>query len=345
MDLTFHIIFVPRTFRYLRLAVLSLLKYSKYRYRLVSNGLDRRELLQLRQFCQFSDRLECFPYPTRSVLPHGIVLSLLQQREPSGHFCFMDPDIFASSTFDQELESHLHDCDVFSSCDLVRVDSGEILVGYEGRCRQTPTGLPLALTYFAVYRNDLLRRVIMETGVGFEAYNSPEHYTDRIKVCLANMGLSDLVGCDTGKLLNVLSHAYDMTYKYRRLSGLTHIGGITAGFTKAGWLKERLARFLRRPYVLRDEDIEPSKRVYGRIVSAIQGHGGGAGVSNVLNRRRVRLRRRRVATFFAFFLQSLIDGTPEPVLALRDSALSERIGNLCAVIRSIHAENRPALAA
>ena len=38
MDLLFNVIFVPGTVRYLRLAALSLVELSDYRYRLVANG-------------------------------------------------------------------------------------------------------------------------------------------------------------------------------------------------------------------------------------------------------------------------------------------------------------------
>ena len=91
MDLTFHIVFCPGTVRYLRLAVLSLLRHSDYRYRLVGNGLGRAELMELRAFCQTSPRLEYLPVPTTALLPHGIVLSLLQARRSARPVPCADP--------------------------------------------------------------------------------------------------------------------------------------------------------------------------------------------------------------------------------------------------------------
>ena len=337
MNLTFHIIFCPGTVRYLRLAVLSLLRYSDYQFRLVANGLDLSELSELGRFCRTSSRLELIPFPTKAMLPHGVLLSLLQQREQGERFCFMDPDIFASARFQEDLEQHLVDTDVYSSCDLMRFDHSESLVGVGGRCRQTPEGLPLAATYFAVYRQESLRRVIAETGVGFEAYASRDYLSDHVLLQLKRLGASPTEAFDTGKLLNVLSHQHQLRFCHVELGSLTHIGGITNGFKKAGWLKERVCKTFHRPYVLRDEDLEPTVALRGKAQIAASRFGliRASVLQTQFERQRVRLRRRRIAKFFAFFMESLVDGTATPRLELRDQQLTEKITGLCGVIRRI----------
>lgn len=341
MNLTFHIIFCPGTVRYLRLAVLSLLRYSDYQYRLVANGLGLSELNELRQFCRTSSRLEFFPFPTKTMLPHGVLLSLLQQRELGERFCFMDPDIFASDRFQEDLEQHLDDADVFSSCDLLRFDHSESLVGVGGRCRQTPEGQPLATTYFAVYRQEPLRRVIAESGVGFEAYTSRDCLSDRVLMQLKQLGVSPSEAFDTGKLLNVLSHHHQLRFRHVELESLTHIGGITNGFKKAGWLKERVCKTFHRPYVLRDEDLDPSLAIRGKVQVAASRLGflRMPTLQAQFDRQRVRLRRRRIAKYFAFFMESLVDGTPAPQLELSDQQLTQKITGLCGVIRKIYEES------
>jgi hypothetical protein len=322
MDLTFHIIFCPGTLRYLRLAVLSLLRHSDYRYRLVSNGLGREELAELRAFCQTSPRLEYLPFPTREILPHGVLLSHLQRRETGSHFCFMDSDVFASVPFQAALEKHLADCDVFSSCTFMRWTPAENQVGYSGVCLETPTGLPLATSFFAIYRQEILRRIISETGVGFEDYPWPEHHEDRMRGRLAELGI-DVYGVryfDTGKLLNILSHSYGVRFRHVELSGLTHIGGLTMGFGNYDW-KEWLARKLRRPYVLNDKTLEPASR-NGDAQAELRG--------------RIRARKRGISKFFVFFLRSLVDRDPAPRLQISDANLRESMLKLCETIKQVH---------
>ncbi|MEK6239016.1 MAG: hypothetical protein N2C14_30240, partial [Planctomycetales bacterium] len=325
MNLTFHIIFLPGMVRYLRLAVLSLLKHSPYRYRLVSNGLQGLELEQLREFCEISDRLELCAFPTQAILAHGVLLSVLQSREREPFFCFMDPDVFAADSFDAVLEDHLRDCDVFSSCTVLRTAPGERPQGYWGNCLEAPNGLPLATTFFAVYRNDWLREIIEKTQVGFEVCNR-ENFSPDVHRRLEALGLPDVQQCDTGKLLNLLSHGYGARIKYRPLDALTHVGGVSSAFVRSSGWKERVSRNFHRPYVLRDADFEIPwwSRVKRRMIAA-----NVAEADQRIHRRAGHLKRMRIAAFFAFFLRSLVDGAPEPSLCLREQPLADQIDALC----------------
>ena len=336
MDLTFHIIFVPGTQRYLRLAVLSLLKHSPYRYRLVANGLDDEELRSLGAFCETSERLEFCPFPTGSVLPHGHLLSLLQGRESASHFCFLDSDIFAAASFADELEEHLTDCDIFSSCDLMWMDSNRIATGGSGSCRQTTNGIPLATSFFAVYRNKPLRQLIQDHRVGFEVYDRPEHFSRPLQYRLRELGLSTTSGLDTGKLLSVLAHDDGLRQKYHSLESLIHIGSITRGLTRQGWGRERLTKMFRRPFVLRDDDLK-IPLLDRRRLRRSHSTSGDEGLQERV-RHANRWRRRRVSLFFALFLQSLMDGTPEPILGLEPSDLRQRIAAACDLIRTLRLE-------
>ena len=347
MDLTFNVIFVPGTVRYLRLPILSLLRYSSYRLRLVSNGLPRPELALLKQFAAVSERLELYAYPTTSILPHGTLLTLLATRERSEHFCFMDSDIFACAPFAHELEHALDRCDVFSSCDHLWLDEDQQWKGLTGRCTETPTGLALATTFFCVYRTEPLRRIMAETGVGFERHVFPEHYSDEIADRMRGMGLK-VARCDTGKLLNVLAHSYDVRFHYRHLEGLCHIGGISAFFLRSParrTLRERVRHFLKFPYILRDDDFElgPGKLPIG--AQSAETHPDGLDEAALHAHLRARLQRQRIAGYFAFLLRALFDGTPEPVLALTDPSLADRIRRMRSIIRELYGEYRPGLSA
>jgi len=79
MDLTFNVIFSAEEVRYLRLAVLSLLEFSPYRYRLVANGLGQEEHRLLKKFVASDQRLDLFVCPNERKLAHGKILDLLEQ--------------------------------------------------------------------------------------------------------------------------------------------------------------------------------------------------------------------------------------------------------------------------
>jgi hypothetical protein len=368
MDLTFHVIFCPDSVRCLRLAVLSFLRFSDYRYRLVANGLGRAELQELHELARSSSRLECLVLPTRTVLPHGIALSLLQARETGSHFCFVDSDVFASAPFGRALEEHLADCDVFSSCNFLSLPwaTEESRRGYGGTCLETPNGLSLATTIFAVYRQEPLRRVISATGVGFEDYLWREQHQDRVVDRLADLGIDagQVRYFDTGKLLNILSHGHGLRFRYADLPGLTHVGGLSIVFNPGvrytlrldsarmarlgcspgglvtlgyniGWFETWMSLLLRRPHVLRDSDFEHGG--LGSRIRAVLGRANTA-ADDRLRRERAQRRRYVIAKYFGLFLRSLVDGSPEPRLAIGDADLESQILGLCEVLRQIHGQ-------
>jgi hypothetical protein len=335
MELTFNIIFVPGTVRYLRLATSTLLDCSSYRYRLISNGLGLQEMSLLEEFCR-RGRLEYCAYPTKTTVSHGTLLSWLLQRERGDYFCFMDSDIFASAPFGNELEGHLAHCDIFSSCSHLGIDPTKQLTGLEGRCLRAPNGFPLATTFFCVSKSQALRDLIAETGVGFERYSYPQHFPGPVKERLRQVGLPADCEYDTGKLLSVLAHARGLRLKYEPLDGLSHIGGIGKYIMKSarrGLWKQRLGHIMQRPLVLRDKDLEPSTWRRFKLRSLAHTHDDADPLNTWKDARQAKLQRRYVALFFAAFLRFLFDGDPQPVLAISDQALALRINTLCNVIR------------
>jgi hypothetical protein len=263
------------------------------------------------------------------------MLSLLQQRETGAFFAFMDPDIFATHPFADPLERELAHCDVFSSCDPVRFDNANSQGTVVGHSRMGPGGLPLATTYFAVYRQEALRHVINETGTAFEAYPEPRFLSQHQQRQLARLGHPELARFDTGKLLNLLSHLHSLRFRHAELPELTHIGAITAALCRPGWLKERWARALHRPYILCDGDLDPAASRWRGWLHTVRERlrGRRLDLNRLLQQRRLRLERRRISAFFAFFLRSLVDGTPEPQLAITNPALRTRMESLCDAIR------------
>ena len=338
MDLKFNIIFVPGTVRYLTLAVLSLLKHSSYNYRLIANGLDDQEGLLLEDFCRKSDRLEYFYYPTKGVIDHGTMLNLLFQRENSPYFCIADSDIFAIGQFEEELEKFLQECDVLSSCMPLGMSPADVLPGFSGRCLQTPAGLPLAPTFFSIYRTEVFHKIILETGVGFEVYH-PEIYLPK---CINHLNLADNLQqtrrIDTGKLLNVIASQYGARFRHSEFSNLIHMGGISS--KKGSWrrkMQNAVRTPLRLPYALTDEYLQSEilRRSRGRKAKNQQ---DSPNVSSEEARIRARALRNPLAAYFTHFLRSLFDGTPKPRFELSDEPLRKTIEQMTKMICDLYNE-------
>ena len=331
MDLTFNIIFVPGTVRYLRLATASLLKHSPYRYRLVANGLDHGEQGLLRAFCDRSTRLEYFYYPTRGVLDHGTMLNLLFQREASPWFCIADSDIFATGPFHEELEASLPECDVFTSCLPISMDPEIVLPGFSGRSLQTPGGRPLAPTYFSVYRTELFRRIIGETRVGFEVYHPGRHLPDLPQLPDEALRPRRL---DTAKLLSLLAHQHGARFLHRELPSLIHIGGISRG--RDSW-KERMANRLgqsrRRAWVLDESRPRSAIRHRNRRRKLELASASPAEREEL----RSRALRNLLATWFGHYFVHRFDGGPRPRFELDDPRLTEILLRFDALVETLMA--------
>ncbi|MBW1852665.1 MAG: hypothetical protein JRJ15_14830 [Deltaproteobacteria bacterium] len=338
MDLKFNIIFVPGTVRYMRLAVLSLLKHSSYTYRLIANGLDSRECALLVEFCRKSDRLEYFYYPSKRVLEHGMMLNLLFQRESSPYFCMADSDIFAMGPFEEELERHLQECDVLSSCLTLDMDPSDVLSGFLGICLKTPGGLPLAPTFLSVYRTDLFRKIIAETKIGFEAYRPTVYLPESVKDIDLPDNLEEPSLIDTGKLLNILASQYGARFRHCEFPNFIHIGGISnLRVSKREKMKEILRGFLKRPYALTDEYLRSEMRRRSRGKS-LRGQQGTSNRGQADARLRVRALRNPLAMYFKCLFQSLFDGTPEPLFKLSDERLRQSVNRTSRLIRDIYNE-------
>lgn len=339
MDLTFHVVFVPGTVRYLRLPVATLLYHSPYRYRLVANALGPAELRLLRDFVAASDRLELFAYDASAPLAHGTMLNLLLPRESSPWFCFADSDIFAVEPFAPALEANLQDVDVFSSCCPSGWDACRVLPGFDGLCVRSPAGLPLAVTYFAAYRRRPLQQLVQDTGIGFETCRPPLYLPPFAARHPFPDDLRAVPFLDTGKLLNVVASRFNLRFSYRPLPALSHVGGLSSYVLRDSWrraLRRRLMTCLRRSYLLRDDDLAQAlaRRARGRAARRRAAFPADLEADYL----RARVLRQRTALFFAHWLRSIVDGSPPPRFQLQNEPLRHTIQRTCQALEALLAQ-------
>jgi len=331
-SITFNIVYTPGTVRYLKIALFSLMDRSDFRFRLVGNGLGQQEARELRALAATDSRLEVFFFSSPQMLPHGVVLSLLFRRFDDGaYFAFCDPDIFAVGPFQEHVLRALARGDVFSSCYHVGLKGEVVEGGFVGRCLYGPRRLPLATTFFAVYRRAAVERVWRAWGIGFERYLFAEYVPEHVKQALEHTGLF-LPPFDTGKLLNVLMNLEGLRLYYEDLAGLCHIGGICRALEpRRDWriqLRVEPLRLFARRCVITDRRLRRLQRLYEQA-------GGRPGRRSAEAARLLALRT-CIAEYFAAYLKHLVDGAPAPVMRLHQRKLQRRLELMCRVIRAAY---------
>ncbi len=247
-QLTFHIIYVPGTVRHLRLFLLSLVEHSvSCRFRLVSNGCSPTEVQMLQRLCRQDDRLELIEVARDRPLPHGRVLTLLQQGESSGTFAFMDSDIFATSEFLSPFLERADDLDAVFSCppiwstpeyEVMRPEFGCLAGAYQ----HLDDGTCVGSSYFAIYDSERLQHCIDETGVTFDLYPWSQ-IPAVVQRELVDQGRQKAL-YDTGKLLNILLESRGCGVAHLSLPNLVHVGGISGETlsNRSDWVRTLRAR-------------------------------------------------------------------------------------------------------
>ena len=245
-DLTFNIIYVPGTFKLLRVFLLSLLEHSSScRFRLVSNGCGDEELRAIQDFCGSYPRLGWQVVGTGAPLAHGEVLSLLQEQEESSLFAFMDSDIFATAPFLENLLAAARGADAIFSCTpfwatdrCLRASRDSMVLS--GAFNELADGTCVGTSYFAVYDNQKLSRCRAETAVGLRLYlwrQIPRRLCRELRAAGKVKGIYD-----TGKLVNILLGHRGASLTFKISPGLFHVGGISLVACKT---ENRLRTYLR----------------------------------------------------------------------------------------------------
>lgn len=226
MNLTFYIIYTPDSFHLLKIAVKSLLKYTCYNYILVGNGLFDNESDEITKFVKFDNRLSYIDLPGSVVVPHGTALNHLFNISDSKYFCFMDSDVFAFNNFSDELESKVRKYDVVSSCKPIEWLQKKSAKGYRGHCTIAPSGKPVAITYFAIYRRKKVKTIINKYKISFERYMRRSQVSEEIELMLSPED-QHTWKFNTAKLINILQSYHKHRFHYQEFDGLVHLGGVS----------------------------------------------------------------------------------------------------------------------
>jgi len=226
MNLKFYIIYTSESFSKLTLAINSLLNFSNYHYILVGNGLSSSEAQEIELFVKKSSRLSFLDLPGNVTVPHGTALTHLFNTSNDQFFCFMDSDVFAFKDFSKELESKIAENDVISSCKPIEWLHKTSISGYRGHCTVSPSGLNIAMTYFAIYKRLSVNPILNKYKISFERYMRASQVPKDIHNLLSKKD-QHTWKFNTAKLLNILQAYNGSKLYYQEFDGLIHLGGVS----------------------------------------------------------------------------------------------------------------------
>ena len=341
--LQFNIIYTPGTVRYLTPFILTLLKWSDCRYRIVANGCSPAECELLTAISDLDDRLELLVMPEQRMVPHGETLNFLHERTDADYFCFMDSDILAVGPFLDDFRDDLENSELFSSClPLWHNDRDITIPDYfnhmHGIHAYTSSGQTIACDYFVVYDNKVFTDTRNETNVGLAVCGwddiAPEHQKS-----IQDMGQAR-DDYDSGKLLTLLMAARGTKINFRQSDNLNHIGG----FTEVGALKGAMLYSRGRADAF--ANMLPGALGRALIHAADIWYAWKRGTPDNTRRENLSLvsrmrRRTTTARYFYLLIIGLMDDKPVPAVPkLGDSIAEQRLEDVTRKIAALIADVR-----
>ena len=173
-DVVFNVVYTPRTFRYLRWFVASLVEHSDARFRLVANGCGEDEVGQMRELAQrLPDQIAGVVILTGpKTMGHGDALNELFERHDDGrYFAFVDSDMKANGPYLEQLLTPFPPAAAVSS-GLPGWSGTNVLpenaTGVGGNTILGRDGFVYGSSYLAVYDRAAVAQQRARRGIGFE---------------------------------------------------------------------------------------------------------------------------------------------------------------------------------
>ncbi|MEM6580391.1 MAG: glycosyltransferase [Pseudomonadota bacterium] len=326
-ELSFHLIYMPNTVRYLYPFVASLLRYSDSRFVLVSNNCSREEKNFISRECRNNSRLEFVDLPTKEVSwAHGRCLNYLYEKSDSDYFCFIDSDIFATGRFLPQFLPKLGTHACVSSCSSLWATEEDgktspFVKQLSGRHNQTPEGQCLATSYFAMYKRSSLEACRHLCSVDFRRVSWSDFPQSMHAAAEKNKLRKNKY--DTAKMLNLALIFQGFSLFHEEADNLVHLGSISAvkrkeALVKNSW-RAKLAAYLpgrKQQFKLLRRAIELDRSAKAKALFAP------AVPQSVRDHELDRLTRRLLTgQYFMELLTALIDDKPLPAVPFMDDQL------------------------
>ena len=232
-----NLVYTPGMVRYLSLFLLSIIESSsnELQFRLINNGCtkDEREVIYKIH--------KIFPMKTifvdfqccGNVSLHGTLLDTIFHEDYNDSdidFLFMDSDIYAKGLYEHEIRQNSKSVDAYFSCLPIWVKHEYLIIQSDSKQIGGPNcfssnNIPLGASYFAYYKNEVVKEIISKENISFRKYNLSDLDADNMHYLRKNELLKEEY--DTAKLFNIMLHKHGKSTLLKDIYNLKHIGGLS----------------------------------------------------------------------------------------------------------------------
>ena len=226
-----HIVQLPHTFPYLIDLSLPFHQHGFDTVTLVANGFDDEQIQLLRVLVKDYDFLNILDVPSKRILSHGQALNHAFQRSEDPLFCFADHDIFPTQPLADEIQSTLNSYDVACLGDRPENVAAEYR-GFAASATATQSGVPLATSFFSVFKKSVVESANRTHQVGFEQYFRKSQIPEPLLSHEDIQALHEPFLVDTCKALSLALHETGKTVKHLGSDKVCHLGGLSGAINR-----------------------------------------------------------------------------------------------------------------
>jgi len=198
---------------------------------LVANGFDEEQIKLLRQLASDYDFVKILDVPTKRILSHGQALNYAFQRNQDAYFCFADHDIFPIEPLANDIQTAMQTHDVVCLGDRPENIAAEYR-GFAASATATQSGVPLATSFFSVYKRSVVELANSTHQVGFEQYFRKSQIPEPLLFHADIQALNEPFLVDTCKALSLALHDSGKTVKHLGAQKVCHLGGLSGAINR-----------------------------------------------------------------------------------------------------------------
>lgn len=226
-----HIIHLAQTFPYLFDLSLSFKLYGFDSVTIVANSFNFDQFQQLKKLAEPYDFIKIMDIPTRRMLSHGQALNYAFENSNDDFFCFADHDIFPTRNIEQLIRSNLKLYDVICFGDRPENISIEYK-GLSASATSTNSDIPIASSFFSIYKRSAISLAKSNYNVGFEQYFRHSQIPYKLINHPDIRNLNEPFLIDTNKALSLALHQLGKTVTSFETDDVCHLGGLTGAVTR-----------------------------------------------------------------------------------------------------------------
>lgn len=226
-----HIVHLPHTFPYLLNLSLAFHQHGFERVTLVANGFDQQQYEQLHELTAAYDFVHLLDIPTKRILSHGQALNHAFAVSDDAYFCFADHDIFPTQNLADVIGDYTAKHDVVCFGDRPE-NTAVDYKGFAASATRTQSDVPLATSFFSVYKRAVTTAAMAKQKIGFEQYfrrsQMPVNWATHPDIA----ELNEPFLIDTCKLLSLVMHQMGCSVAHLGAGYVCHLGGLCGAINR-----------------------------------------------------------------------------------------------------------------